>query len=381
MYNICVADVDEGYIKILKEHLEAHYLYTEKASIKVRCITSGLELRELLRMDQMERFDLIILGERMADMMEDIVKENQESKLVVLKEVEYCDESRYENSIFKYQAVSNIISEIQKILQEKTQGYTRENKEAVKHPADKEYYRRAVKVAVFSPVGGVGCTSMALGLSIQTALAGMETFYLNWENISSTLTFLPKTNTDNISHILFHLKSNKAGLNKSILQAVRREPHYNISYFAPADSAFDINDDFSAEIPFLLDEIISAGNYERLFIDLDHNLNFNTLAILMACDLLIFVSNQHPIAVTKYNMFLNSIRVLNREEAERILQKSFLVINKFEQTDVNQELLSMGRRKFYIPYVEDLYIIRDEKIRLDMNSSFGSVINEIVKLV
>ncbi|HHY06669.1 MAG TPA: hypothetical protein GX532_06835 [Clostridia bacterium] len=277
--------------------------------------------------------------------------------------------------ISKYQYGEQLVAEILKI-------YAEEVSEVSLNCLPNYLKQKTRIIGVYSPLGGVGKTTIAVGASIQSAWEGKSVFYLNLENISSIPLYFTGKQEKNLSHVLYFLKEKRENLAWQIESAKCRDPNYKIHYFRPPDSILDFNEDIRKELILLLQELKGAQQYERIFLDFSAEINKNNLALLQACDDIILVAQANLTSCVKIKCLRQELRLLlPPEEEEDLVHKFSLVLNK-ERAGVVKEVeeISINQKGVCarIPWVENLTSRQGNVYRLDFNSGFGQAIHQLL---
>ena len=234
-------------------------------------------------------------------------------------------------------------------------------------------------IAICSSDGGAGKSVTAIGLSIQSAWEGQKVFYLNLEFIPSIELFFSGEQEQNLSNVLYYLKNTKKNIAIKLDGAKCVDPWYQIHYFKGPDSVLDLKEDIACELQSLVRELVSAGFYDRIYIDMSSNLDQNYLAVLETCDDILVVLTQDVISVEKTKKLVREFELLERGKDIPLLEKVSLILNKYEKIGVDTEEMKICGKSITlkIPRVTGLMIPHGSKYRLDMNSAFGTAIHEL----
>jgi cellulose biosynthesis protein BcsQ len=304
----------------------------------------------------------------------DKVRQNYQGLIIILVGGKTANISVACKTINKYQYGDRLVADIVKIYSE--EGAV--NSSLSVQPLNTKKTRI---IGIYSPVGGVGKTTIAVGASIQSAWEGKNIFYLNLENMSSTPLYFTGEQNENLSQVLYFLKNKGKSLSLQIEGAKCVDPQYNINYFQPPDSILDFNEDVSEELTILLRELKGSNQYHRIFVDMSSEINRNNLAVLRACDDIILVAQQNMASTVKIKYMLNELQLIRARENWDIMDKFKLVINKYalgSAIDVDQITFDGQENLLKIPFVEGLTLIQGEVYRLDLNSSFGKAMHELL---
>ena len=376
--NLVIADEDSDYVGCLVDYL----MFYHAQKFLVTSFTEEARLREYLE-DRASQPEILLVGGTFYEKLGDLLQAKH--SLIIFLTSEKMKSEKNETgqargrSINKYQYGDKIVTEVLQIFAEET------SLSYAFSPA----CQKSKIIGVYSPIGGVGKTTLAVGASIQSAWEGKSCFYLNLENMASTSLYFIGEQEENISSILYFLKNNRRNLSLHLEKAKCVDPVYKIAYYHPPDSILDFNEDLTEELNILLKELRATSQYERIFVDMSSEINRNNLAVLRACDELILVAEQNMSAVTKIKGMFKELRLLGSREGWDISDKFQLVFNKeraieplLEEAIIinyEDELRPYSKDVLArIPMVDDLTMLQDRVYKLDMNTGFGKAIHELL---
>lgn len=363
--NLLIIDKDNDYVNCLVDYL----ISFQATKFSVNSFTEEGFLLDYLQ--KCEKSPDIVLTS--ADFY-DKVKENYQGLIILLEDGKAANVPSKGKTINKYQYGDRLVADIVKI-------YAEENTANYSLGIENLNPKKTKIIGIYSPAGGVGKTTIAVGASIQSAWEGKNVFYLNLENMSSTSLYFTGEQKGNLSSILYFLKNKNRNLSLQIEGAKCVDPQYNICYFQPPDSILDFNEDISEELSRLLWELKSTNQYNRIFIDMSSEINKNNLAVFRACDDIILVAQQNMASTVKIKCMLKELQLLMARENWGIMEKLKPVINKYalgNAIDVDQITFDGKENIIKIPFVEGLTLPQGEVYRLDLNSSFGKAIHELL---
>lgn len=374
--NLVIADEDSDYVGSLVDYL----MFYHARKFSVTSFTEEAQLKEYLE-DRASQPEILLVGGTFYEKLGDLLQARH--SLIIFLTSEKIKSEKKETgqvkgrSINKYQYGDKIVTEILQIFAEET---------SLSYAFPPACQKTKI-MGVYSPIGGVGKTTLAIGASIQSAWEGKSCFYLNLENMASTSLYFTGEQEENISSILYFLKNNRRNLSLHLEKAKCVDPVYKIAYYHPPDSILDFNEDLTEELSILLKELRATSQYERIFVDMSSEINRNNLAVLRACDELILVAEQKMSAVTKIKGMFKELRLLGSREGWDISDKFHLVLNKEravgnlseEAINYEEELRPHSKGVLArIPMVEDLAMWQDGVYKLDMNTGFGKAIHELL---
>lgn len=168
---------------------------------------------------------------------------------------------------------------------------------------------KAKIIAVYSPIGGAGSTSISLAVTKKYSSIGKKTLYLNFEDISSEGYYLPQESNHGISEIAMHLGDNIDFARK--LKGLMLEKAENFYYLKHFDSPNDIYALSEDEISELLENIASSGLFEYLIIDMGTSVNSQSQRIFEAADKILLIERCDCISQMKMTSFVSQIHIMN----------------------------------------------------------------------
>lgn len=271
----------------------------------------------------------------------------------------------------KYQTGDKLVSSILNIFSERN--------------SDEVYIQSSNKptrvVGVYSPTGGTGKTSIAIGSAMQSALKGMSVFYLNLENAQSTPLFFDCKGEQNLSHIFYFLKEKSKHINLKIEGVRIVDPQYNIHYFAPPESVLEFEEISPDELQCLINQLKELSCYDIVLVDMSSNFDNRNLAVLQACDEIFLVLTQDDISGIKLKTLVSELDIASPKSNVNLTDKFTLIINKFNPMGLNQieGLDLIGKTvSLRIPKVSPLLTRQSDKYVLNLNNNFGEAVKGLV---
>lgn len=387
---LLIADDDQDYVHCLVEYIMCEHA----ARFTVTSFTEAAAFFRFLE-EGIKPPDVLLAGIPFAPLVEKVPPEKRGLVLVLSGEkqaesagVAGNDLGGFGRQIYKYQYGEKIISQVLRLLAEESA-----DSAAVAREYSFRDERRATKVVgFFSPVGGAGKTTLAVGASIQTAWEGKNCFYLNLENMASTSLYFAGEQEENLSGVLYYLKNKAPHLSLQLEKAKCLDPATKIAYYQPPDSILDFKEDISAELKALLQELRASGQYERIYVDLSAEINKNNLTVLRACDRIVLPVEQNMTSLLKLRKLYRELQLLTSREGWDITEKILVVLNKYkrpdqeekeaEYHDMEEEFRLLGKGGLLkIPLVNDLTLCQEGRYRLDLNSDFGKALYEVLQVL
>lgn len=203
--------------------------------------------------------------------------------------------------IRKYQRVSSLVSQIQ------------EHYASVAASNGILDERKAQIVAVWSPFGGCGKTTIALAFAAQKVSQGYRSVYLDLEPFSSVGAFFPQ-NGRGLSVVLEKMNGNVEMLLQSIRQT---DTSSGILYYGGPDNYEDINILTAEEIKKLLD--MCTGDIDILIVDLGSGFDEKTAAVFNRADEILLVTDGSKTCETKLAQFRTQNKIYESVKAKVVL--------------------------------------------------------------
>lgn len=303
--NIVIADTDELYLNHLTNYLIEHinkfevFAFTSKESL-VRYITDGTN-----------KIDIIAFTE---DLMHDAIQNANVPSKILLSDGSYTELSDYD-CVNKYQKAEKFVNDILLIYAEKT-GHVE-----VVSMGDKD----TKILGFFSPVGGAGKTSLALGTACALAQSGKRVFYLNAEKINSTTDVLNASTSGSLSDLYLSLKTKGANVGLRIV-ANKYTDSNGVTYINPAESSLEINELTSDDFVRLIKEFEKLGDFDVVIIDFESEFDKEKAKILTAVDRVFMPYTAEYSSVAKMKLFYKELGMY--DEYKELLEKIYPVLNK-----------------------------------------------------
>lgn len=215
-------------------------------------------------------------------------------------------------------------------------------------------------VAVYSAAGNTGKTSLATGISTICSYSGLSVFHLNLEQFPSTGVFLSDSSEYSIADIIYYAKEQDKNLISKISTMSCKDIASNVHYFKEANNSFEINEMLPQDIESILYTMKLSGLYDLIVIDMDSQLNDNTISIFNMADEILYIFTNEEICLHKTKLFIENIKILSN----RTIHSTFFAHKiQYVANKVSKQALQSFNS------LQDVNII--SKIPLDL--SFNSV--------
>lgn len=241
--------------------------------------------------------------------------------------------------------------------------------------------KRTKVVGVYSPAGGTGKTTLAVGTAMHCTYSSMSVFYLNIENNPSTSLFFNSDSQQNLSHIIYYLKEKNRNLSLKIEGARLVDPQSGIHYFAPPESTLELEEMTSDEIKYLIQELKLMGVYDVVLVDMSPGLNSRNTAVLEMCDEIFMVLAEDMVSYTKAKSLEQDLMLISKKTGMNLLDRTTLILNKFNTVFLGpRNEVSIGNKtvRLRIPVVTSLLIYQSGKCTLNLENNFGEAVKGLV---
>jgi len=361
---LIIADTDETYVESIAEYMMLNY----SQKIQVSSFTDKQCLIEYLS-DEGNKIDVLLIESSMYS--DEIPTENTANVILLVAEKSDSDAGDF-YTISKFQQGDKILSDIFNIFAQK------DDNGDVSIAGEK----KTKLVAVYSPIGGAGKTTVATSCAIQCAQKGLGVFYLNLEDFQSTPLFCDCKGDNNLSNILYYLKDNSKNLQMRIEGLKLYDSEYNLHYFCPPESLLDLQDSKPEELKTLLDEFRSMGQYDIVFVDMSSSFDDRNIAVLDACDEILLVLPQDAVSDIKIELFSNEMHILKERKGLDLSDKINMVLNKYNAymaLEVDTAEVCGKSIEYYIPVVPGMMAVKGNNRLMDLEGEFTESVEELIQ--
>ena len=228
----------------------------------------------------------------------------------IFLEDDVIEESNKAYSVYRYQRLDQILSDILSVYYEK-------NKIAGEMLARS---KETQIFAVFSPSGGSGKTTIAVNLCKQLALNDLKVFYLNSETFNTSRLYFSSQDDDYSLKILYYVKSKTEQLLSKIEQLKKHDPDVGVDYFDLETNAEEMLELTEKEIHLLLNGLVQTGAYDYIIVDLDSSIHTRNIAMLKESDWIVWPMGNNPQSIYQSESFF--------EEEENVFGKKNIIKDK-----------------------------------------------------
>lgn len=236
--HLIICDGELPYANSLMENI----IRRDELSVRVSVCTGPEKARILL---QEQAVDMVLVTEDWAEILQDVLWGKQ---VAVLSENRYSVKESSYQQIFKYQCADQIVA----ALFEQTGVYRRTREEKQK------------MLAVCSPVGRCGKTTLAMGLAREYGKT-KQALYLNLEMYPGMYPALRDMAGADLGDFLYYIRQDGVDPGLRLSAMVRKDD--GISYLAPIGRCTDLQDVSPEEWMHLFKEL-GKSNYDFIILDI-----------------------------------------------------------------------------------------------------------------
>ena len=329
---LVIADSNQSYGTNLSQYLQDEY----GKVFEIFHFTQAQLLEEYLR--EYGDADILLIDEGF-----DYNAEAIDRTAVVLFFTEKQNAGIEKNQIYKYQKADAIAKQLMTAL----------DKDTDKSIHLMQNSKKTKIVAVYSPEGGAGKTTIAHRLAHQYVLDSKKSLYLSFESFSSLSMFEGSQASRGVIYLL-HLLKNKAPNAQLKLNSLKcLEADTQINYLPREDNALEYKDLKKEDMELLLEFLKSQCDYDAILIDFDSSLSDGLLGAMRLCDTFLTVVGGDPGTRGKHRIFYDSISKLNEVLEICLEDKLIYVFNKGCQADdLVHEIDGSKMKCAAVPYIE-----------------------------
>ena len=327
---VVIADEDESYLMPLE--LKFVEELQDKAEIVV--ITTDDYLQSFF--SKPKKIDILIINKSFYSHSFD--KHDIENIFILVEE-----ESKEHNEIYKYTSVTDIYDYVVRNLKAGTMDLVEESKSSK-------------CILIYSPVGGSGKTTLAMGISGIISNYKKKVLYISTESIQSfghlidSTDYLPRSFKRSLINKDFHIVDKMMNLVKI------RE----FDYLPPINQATSIEGIGLNQYNYLINKLKELNIYDYIIIDSTSELDTEKSALMGIADKVVIVTNQNRMAVSKIDILLENIDCSDGN-------KFIFICNKYDKTKENYLMTNIMKNtcvvKQYIRYIDEEKLILDNIIR------------------
>lgn len=295
---IVIADCDEKYLLTLERLFIQEYKFTAEINL----ISDTKVLKEFFM--QPQKIDILLINENLYD---DTFIRHNVSYLFVLTE-ETFESAENSNKLYKYIGGKNLMDNVI-------------NKSGISHETNL-HSDIATVVMAFSPVGGVGQTTLSVGVCTAMARNFRRTLFISIESLQT------------FGYLLEDKQKLQAGTEKTLQQKSK----YAYEKVKPMiiSQLYDILPPFPVSLAslgisqehfiHLIDLIKSSGDYDYIIVDAGRDFTPGTTSLMSMADRIMIVGTQKEDDTYRVNCLLENIDCSD-------VNRFVMVCNKYDKEE------------------------------------------------
>lgn len=357
--NLVIAEPDSAYLNGLVNYISNKY----ENEFRITCFTELKYLEKYI--DENRIIDILLVN---SSMYIQEIKSITASSIIILSEGNISNDFNDYPVIKKYQNGERICKEMMDIYYN--------IKPKIKDDEDLKSANTNI-ITIYSPIGGIGKSSLAVMLASKFNELNKDVLYLNLEDLETTSVFFKCYSEKNMSDLLYRVKEKSSKFSDVLNDTVIKDVETGINYFSPVDSVLDIEELSIEDIKFMLNNLLDLNIYDYIVIDLSSRFNSNYKAIFKLSSKVIVPIGQDKISSVKIESFLKQIDDTNNLI---FIQNKFR--QKFEATipeALKREKKAIIQKIYYDENMENVINLQFVKNNADI---FSRGINELaMKLI
>jgi len=308
---LAILDDDPGYAARFQSYVDAHY--ADKIELLV-----FTDAETALRALPDARANVLLVGDAY-DV--DLSRVPRRCGYAYFVESSNVDTYRGVRAIGKYSKIDQIYREVLEVFDDAS--------ESVQLRASGS--GAGTRLVTFSsPAGGVGTTTAAVALCRLLALQDQRVLYLSLDpsGASDTLFSAAQESRGTFSDVIYALKRKRGNLSLQLAAHVLHDS-YGTAYFgAPAHPA-DMLELTDEDVTYLLDQVVSAGAYDQVVVDVPFSARPSTLQLFDRSARVVLMSDGRPTANAKLVQGYQVLEMLDLRNETTMLPRACVVYNRF----------------------------------------------------
>lgn len=235
--------------------------------------------------------------------------------------------------------------------------------------------------SVYSPIGGVGKTSVAIGLAKAFAESGEKTLYINLEDTPSTNFYFESEEQKrySFSDVLYEMIKSNPNFSTA-LSTAQNISSDGVSFILPQGNSIELFEINQEQWISFMEQLHNINLYQRIVIDMSSSSDVKNFSVLSKCDHIVLLGDTRGTSIEKLKMFENYCNVISSKlfDYKNNLDKIYLVESKTDNRDESEkQKLSVFDKQSCCQIPFDKYLALYG--RIDMTYKFGDSIRTIKK--
>jgi cellulose biosynthesis protein BcsQ len=333
---VVLVDTDEKYLMPLE--LKFIEEFEDRANIQV--ITDKEYFKTYFNSQQ--KVDILIINEELYS--RDLEKHDI-ANLFILTEANTTNNTQNMsiNRIYKYTSVKEIYNQVT-------------SKTSIKSLKPVSENGNTKVIMIYSPVGGIGKTTVAMGMCAAISKCYKRVLYLNIETLQS-FNFMLKDKRFCTNGLEKHMISREENIMDYFQGALGFELFSYLLPFKQSTASLNISID---DYKYLIEYIKATGEYDYIVVETSVDFTSEKTMMMSSCDKVIIVTGQDIVSVAKLDCLFNNIDcsdtnkfifVCNKYYTERF--NGLLDVNLIKKCSISEyiEWLDIDYSKFNVEFL------------------------------
>jgi len=187
-------------------------------------------------------------------------------------------------------------------------------------------------VGVASASGGVGSSCIAAAYALHLAAKGKKTLYINLERFGSSDAFFSGQGQFSMTDVIYALMKGKGNLALKLESYVRQDPR-GVYFYAAEKNAVEMLELTNKHVLTLLKELQYNGGYEYIVVDVDFDIDADSMERMRMFDMLIMVGNGTEESNEKTERAYRAIEILENGSAKPLSDRILFIYNAVSSTN------------------------------------------------
>ena len=336
---IIIVDEDMSYVL----PLQLKFVEDMFDKVDLEIITDRAYFEQFLSNPQ--KANVLIISERVYSAT--VQKHNFKNVFVLTESYDEDDYPGNVTVIYKYTSMKEIFS----VILGKTDGLVEDEVSTTKEPQ---------LILVTSAAGGMGKTTVAMGLAAALSKKYKRVLYLNSDYLQNFQWLLINHTPILDNEIYMKMAQNDKATYQSIKHLIRNEIFDYLPPFKNALLSLGLEHSVIAEIAM---QAKASKDYDYIIVDADSCFDLEKVKLIGEADKVLIVMTQSHMAVHVSNQFISNIDITDKD-------KFVFVCNKYEDRRNNSIVMLADTLNFtvndYIEKFEDYWAMKDEKFFMSM---------------
>lgn len=331
---VVIADKNQVYTKALTEFLLSEY----GQAFDISCFSGAKSLAEHLRNKQ--DIDILLIDQALYN---DTFKGFNIKKLLILTENSYESEIDGITALFKYQLGDQIAKEMLKSYDASVGSRFHVHSQQ----------RQGKLIAVYSPAGGSGKSTIAYNVARQYSIQGRKTILISMESYSSNYFLKTDSNNRGLSYLMHLIKSKANNLQVKFDAIKEVDVNTNVHFIPRNCNSLEYKDIESEDIATLLEFLKKHSGYEAIILDMDSAISGKLLYTFKHCDVILNIRGNDLVNMDKHQSFSRQIEMFGNQLKVNLVEKIISVNNKVLGQSNDKHESDANLNEVNIPYIND----------------------------